>query len=228
MNLRNAVTVLSFFFATTAVSAENETPLQQLARQFLAGNLPAVTAGVERELIIAEPDARLQLTNCATSPEPFWPNNARQSGSTVVGIRCPGNGGWQVFLPVRIQEWVSVQVASRPLRPGTRLAASDMKLMRVNREQLRGSPHSDSGSLIGAVTRSAVAAGQPLDDRLTCQVCKGDDVKILAELDGLQVVMAGLAEQSGNMGDRILVRNLSSRRPVQAEITAGGTVKVAF
>ncbi len=228
MNLRNVVTALSFFFATTAVAAEAESPLQQLARQFLAGNLPAVTAGVERELVIAEPDPRLQLSTCASAPEPFWPNNARQSGSTVVGIRCPGNSGWQVFLPVRIQEWISVQVASRPLRPGTRLAAGDLKPMRVNRDQLRGSAHRDPAALIGAVTRSAVAAGQPLDDRLICQVCKGDDVKILAELDGLQVVMAGLAEQSGNLGDRILVRNLSSRRPVQAEITSGGTVKVAF
>ncbi len=228
MKLRNAAAVLRFFFPTAVSSSETTMPLQQLARQFLAGNLPAVTAGVERELVIAEPDARLQLANCASNPEPFWPNNARQSGSTVVGIRCPGNGGWQVFLPVRIQEWVTVQVASRPLRAGTRLSADDLKPMRVNREQLRGNAHNKPEALVGAVTRSAVAAGQPLDDRLTCQVCKGDDVKILAQIDGLQVVMNGLAEQSGNLGDRILVRNLSSRRPLQAEIMAGGTVKVSF
>lgn len=229
MKLRNAGFVLSFFM-TTAILAEPATvvshELTERARQFLAAELPPATAGSEREINIAAPDPRLQLVPCPEAPVGFWPNNARQTGTTVVGVRCPVEGGWQLFLPVQIQEWASVLVASRPLRPGERLQPNDFKPAKVSRNQLRGEPYTDPSRLLGAATRQAIASGQPLTDNLVCQVCRGDSVDIAAGDDGFQVRMKGVAEGAGNVGDQIRVRSLSSRRTIQAVVSRGGEVQV--
>ncbi|NQD38075.1 flagellar basal body P-ring formation protein FlgA [Permianibacter sp. IMCC34836] len=237
MKLRNAFSLLAFLVICTAQAdvapvlktfPADVTSLQQTARQFLAGKLPPATAEDEREITLAEPDARLQLAACAQPLEGFWPANARQSGSTVVGVRCVGTPGWQVFLPVRIQEWVTVVVASRPLRPGERLLAADLQLQRVSRDQLRGNPYRDPAALVGSVTRQAIAAGQTLSDQQTCQVCKGDSVDISAADSGFKVVVKGVAEGWGNSGDRIPVRNLGSRRTIRAEVVTAGQVRVSL
>lgn len=230
MNLRNAGFLLSFFVIGTTVAGDetrySSAPLAALARQFLAAELPAASPDSEREIRVAEPDPRLQLTACPTAAEAFWPANARQTGNTVVGIRCPEQNGWQIFLPVQIQEWSTVLVASRPLRPGESLQADDMKPMRVSRDQLRGDAVQDPKALLGSLTRQAIAAGQPLTRQLTCQICRGDEVRIAAGLPGFEVFMKGVAQGAGNVGDRVNVRNLSSRRTVQAEVVAAGLVRV--
>lgn len=230
MKLRNAGILLSFFVASVSVagteSGAGTSPLVTIARQFLAAELPAASKDSEREIRVTEPDPRLQLAACASAPLAFWPANARQTGNTVVGVRCPDANGWQVFLPVQIQEWSTVLVASRPLRPGERLQADDIKPMRVSRDQLRGDTVQDPKALLGTLTRQAIAAGQPLTRQLTCQICRGDEVRIAAGQPGFEVIMKGIAQGAGNIGDRVSVRNLSSRRTVQAEVVGTGLVRV--
>lgn len=230
MKLRNAGILLSFLVAgatvASAESGDSTSPLVAIARQFLAAELPAASKDSEREIRIAEPDPRLQLNACPSAPEVFWPANARQTGNTVVGVRCQSANGWQIFLPVQIQEWSTVLVASRPLRPGERLQADDMKPMRISRDQLRGDAVQEPKTLLGTLTRQAIAAGQPLTRQLTCQICRGDEVRIAAGQPGFEVIMKGIAQGAGNIGDRVSVRNLSSRRTVQAEVVAAGLVRV--
>lgn len=230
MNLRNAAILLNILFLAAlppgSWAAVDATTWKTTVRQFLATRLPAVSAGSEREIRVSDPDPRLQLPACPQPAEAFWPANARQHGSTVVGLRCAGEDGWQVFLPVQILEWTTVVVASRPLRPGERLQAADLKLQRVARDQLQGEPYEGSDRLVGAVTRQAIAAGQPVTHRMTCQVCRGDEVRIRAGDGQFEVVVKGIAEGSGNAGDRLPVRNLSSRRTVQAVVDGAGLVRV--
>jgi len=229
MNLRNTAALLTLLvmppaLATTAPA--DAAHLLSVARQFLAGSLPPATADSEREILLSDPDPRLHLKACAEPLVGFWPANARQTGNTVVGVRCGAAGGWQIFLPVRIQDRLTVLVAARPLRPGQRLQAADLKPVRTNRDQLRGTPYGDPAPLIGAVVRQGIATGQPLSAHLICQICKGDPVNITASTDGLDVVMKGVAEGWGNSGDRVAVRNLSSRRTVQAVVITAGQVRV--
>lgn len=232
MKLRNAGIVLSFFlFSGQAACAEANGSSDQLSatvRQFLAGQLAAATAGSEREITVASPDPRLQLASCPQPLTAFWPGNARQTGNTVVGVRCPAEGGWQVFLPVTIAEWSTVIVASRPLRPGERLQPADLKPLRISRDRLRGNTVDEPGKLLGAITRQAIAAGQPLTDLLTCQICRGDEVSIAAGDGSFEVIMKGIAQGAGNVGDKVPVRNLSSRRTIQAVVVATGKVRVAL
>ncbi len=117
MKLRNAGIVLGLLLANgVAASAGNvdSASLMALARQFVAASLPPASGNAERTVRVSAPDPRLQLSACPQTPVAFWPNNARQTGTTVVGIRCPIAGGWQLFLPVQVQETVTVLVASRP------------------------------------------------------------------------------------------------------------------
>lgn len=231
MKLRNAGIVLVLLLANAVAASSglvDSAGLMHLARQFVAASLPPASGNAERTVRVSAPDPRLQLSPCPQAPVAFWPNNARQTGTTVVGIRCPISGGWQLFLPVQIQETVTVLVASRPLRPGERLQSADMQTAAVSRDQLRGNSFADPKALLGAVTRQAIAAGQPLTDALTCQVCRGDPVTIAAGDGSFEVRMKGIAEGSGHAGDRLPVRNQSSRRTIQAIVVSDGAVRVAL
>ncbi len=220
-----ATTDTAMKIATAGMATPPAHDAVSAARQFLADQLPPLPDG-KRDIHITPPDVRLQLAPCDQAPEAFWANANSTSGShVVVGVKC-ASPVWQVFLPAQISEWQNVWVASRPLARGHRLSTGDLVRRPVERMRLRGDLLSDVAAATGSALRQAVGAGEPLSRRQICAVCRGETVDIRADGGGFQVNMQGIAETDGSLGERIRVRNSSSRRVVSGEITAPGQITI--
>lgn len=133
---------------------------------------------------------------------------------------------WRMFIPVRIQQVETVVVAARNLSAGQVISANDIYVTEVDLQQVRDSVFTNPELLIGAKIKRRVGSQQPIQARHTCFVCRGEDVTIISKMGNLQIQATGTARNDGLLGDRIVVKNSSSNKDIQAVVTATSEVTV--
>ena len=173
-------------------------------------------------------DSRLQLAKCRQPLEAFIPANMQNLVATSVGVRCT-QPSWQVYIPVQIQAYTQVLIASRPLAKDTIIAAADIKRDKREISQYRSGVFSDKQQLIGMVLKRPLAEGSVITPREVAPkqlVRRGEPVIILAETSGMTVRVQGEALMDGKSGQLIQVRNTRSGRKLTAEVIATSTVRV--
>ena len=223
----------------TGHAAVGETAVQShdsildAARQFaidrfdLGQRLNAGAAGVEAGPL----DPRLRLPLCDRPVEGFTPAVAAPGNRMTVGIRCGGTSPWTIYVPVRLTLAREVVVAARPMARDTLLTAADLVLERRDTTLLGGDYLTDGALAERRVLTRAVAAGQVISTAMlrgSRVVQRGQVVNLVAGVDGFSVQMRGTAMADGAAGERIPVRNLSSRRVVEGTVRADGTVEIGL
>ena len=74
----------------------------------------------EVEVIVGEPDPRLNLAACAQY-EPFVPPGTRLWGRASLGMRCVAGANWVAYVPIQVKVYGPAVVASRPIARGLRI-----------------------------------------------------------------------------------------------------------
>ena len=157
----------------------------------------------EVEIVVGEPDPRLQLAACRQY-EPFIPPGARLWGRVSLGVRCTDGAQWTVFLPVQVRVFGPALVAARPIARGQPLGNDDYRLERVEWTSwapgvLAVAPDQADGRL---ATRG-IQPGEPLRrDMLRAQPAflAGDPIKVVYAGQGFSVNTEGKALTLGNDG----------------------------
>jgi flagella basal body P-ring formation protein FlgA len=224
--------LLSLLLAT-AVRGAADDPLQDLesiretARQFAAGMAAATGTGSQVEA--GQIDRRLRLPLCEKPLTAFAGPSARTSGSTTIGVRCDGASPWSLYVPVSIRRPGQVVLATRPMTRGETLVASDVYLAERDLATLHRGYLNDLSQAIGRVLRRDVPANEALSPGAlgaATVVERGTTVSIVAANPTMDVRMRGIALAAGSVGERIRVRNQSSRRELDAVIVDATTVQV--
>lgn len=229
-------------------------PLAWLALLFAAGLLPAhaaptlqpldavrtavedfATQGADAEehldVKVGHLDPRLRLRACEAPLQAFQPPGSRARGSTTVGVRCTAPHPWTVYVPARIRALGPVLVLRQARPRGSVLRAADVKPVTRDRAVLGQGYFRAAGEVEGMVLSRSLGAGAVLTPTAVQRprlVARGERVIIVASAQGLEVHSSGEALQNGARGDRIRVRNLHSRRLIEAQVIASGVVKVAM
>ena len=176
-------------------------------------------------------DSRLRLAHCDHELEAFLPLGGRVHGRTTVGVRCTDKPGWTIYVPARVKLFGRVLVARQALPRGVEIPASAIKLEEREISSLTRGYLTDPDSATGKVPKSPVAAGMPLipnNLKLPRLISRGDRVQLIAEKNGVVVKMQGEALSDGAAGDRIQIRNLSSKRKIEGVVTADGAIKLTI
>ncbi len=174
-------------------------------------------------------DPRLKLSRCDRPLEAFLPQGGRRTGNIRVGIRCPGSRPWSIYVPVNVRVFDQVLVAGRALARGQALRPKDLQTARREVTRLRQGYLRPGDSVTGLVARRPIPAGAVLTPeqlRPPRLVRQGDDVVILARTGNLMVRMMGKALMDGAAGDRVRVRNHSTKKVIHGIVTAKGVVRV--
>ena len=204
--------------------------IQATAEAFISGVVVS-SHGAEPQVRAGSLDSRLRLSRCDVPLEAFQPSGSRALGNTTVGVRCTGNTTWTLYVPVSVSLFGDVVVAARPLGRKTLLTAADLKLARRDLAQLHSGYFSDIGQLIGKQTGRSIAVDTAISSSLVREplaIKRGQRVSLVAASGGLEVRMSGEAMADGAAGDRIRVRNLSSKRVVDGIVKSASTVQVAM
>lgn len=181
------------------------------------------------QVTVGHLDSRLRLTACDKPLDIFQPYDNHNLQTRLMGVKCSGTQPWRIYIPVKIQLYQPIVVSAIPLTKGIALNVSDLRLEERDIAQLRQGFFSDLSQLDGKVLKQSVMAGKAIAPTMLSEpiaVKRGQLVDIMAIKDTLQVRMSGIALQKGSVGDIISVRNKSSKRVVEGEVTTKGVVQI--
>ncbi|TCW33440.1 flagellar basal body P-ring formation chaperone FlgA [Marichromatium gracile] len=201
-------------------------------RDTVATYLSAITQTTgtdEIEVLVGQIDARLRLARCDRTPNASLAPGARTSGSTTVNLRCSKPVQWSIFVPARIERHTQVVVVARPIAREQRIQATDLRRERQEVSSLSGGYFRDPNAVIGMEARRALTPGQVITSAHVAPrklVERGQLVTIYSGDGGLMVRMSGEALEDGAAGERIRVRNRSSRRIVEGYVEPSGHIHV--
>lgn len=219
-------------WAGTSTAHEPHERILQAATRFIAAE--ARNAHGERFDVSVTPgrlDSRLRLRRCEHELEAFPGPGTRMAGQTTVGVRCPGPVTWTLYVPVHVGVHGDVLVLAHPLPRGTLLEESQLRVERHDVGRLPGGYLADIGAARHMVLRRALPAGTVLTPQMVEPprlVQRGQRVILMAESAAISVRVAGEALADGGLGDRVRVRNLSSRQVVEGTVLSRGVVGVTM
>ncbi len=202
--------------------------LQEAARRFLQTQTPP-EPGSSQEIHLGRLDSRLRLGQCEAALQAFLPAGSRLQGKLTVGVQCPGDKPWTVYIPANIRVFGEVLVTTRPISRGDTITRADIVAQRQEISKLHHGYYRQSDEVIGKLAARSLPAGTALTPRMLkarLLVRRGDDVTILADSGFLQVRSKGKALQNAALGERLSVRNTRSKRIVEGIAIRAGTVQV--
>jgi flagella basal body P-ring formation protein FlgA len=215
--------------ASHTIPASHQT-LKNQVLFFLQNQLLLASPGhIEGDLRIQvrDVDKRIDIPYCDTPYEFETNNNASQQSNVSVKVSC-NNTNWYLFMHASVAVIQEVVVTSDNLSPGTLLSKRNLKVIEVDKNRLRGSTFTSIDEIVGARIKRRVRAGNIIDDRMLCFVCKGDRITIAAVSSGLSITVYGVAQEDGVLGDTIQVRNISSDKLIYGKIASTSQVEISI
>ncbi len=230
---RTAPLLIFAFFMTVApwVSASTQPlpAIQAAAEEFVRAHLPDGSA--KHFVTASDLDPRLRLHMCKVPLEAFSPHTNSFAARVTIGVRCPGDAPWTVYVPVAIETEVSVLVLRRALARRARVTLADVE------PQVRRLPGTaanfitDTASLQGHRLRRALPAGSALTaDTLAPDILvrRGQQVTLIAQSGGVEIRARGQALTEGAAHDRVRVQNVSSLKVVEGVVESDSVVRVGL
>lgn len=159
------------------------------------------------------------------------PAGARAWGNTTVKVQCQTDGGWSIFVPIRIRVIGDYLVTARPLTQGQTIAEADLTKNHGDLANLPNGILTETSQAIGKVVVISMTSGQPLRRDMLRQalvVQQGQGVKVLSKGPGFQVTGGeGRALNNAIDGQVVQVR-MASGHVVSGIARAGGVVEVTY
>ena len=129
----------------------------------------------------------------------------------------------------QVADTVEVPVAVLRMPAGMIPGPGDVRMARVHANIVRAEVARDPAAVIGMQLKRQIPAGAPIaiaDLMHPAQVNRGDPVRLQLQVTGLSLTGQGVALESGALGERIKVRNVSSQAVIEAEVLGPGVVRV--
>ena len=159
------------------------------------------------------------------------PPGARAWGNTSVKVHCLIEGGWNIFVPVRIRVIGDYLVTARALTQGQIVVQEDLTRSRGDLASLPNGILTEESQAIGKIVAISITSGRPLRADMLRQamvVQQGQGVKVLSKGPGFQVTGGeGRALNNAIDGQVVQVR-MANGHVVSGIARAGGVVEVTY
>ena len=214
-----SLTVFSVLSMNCLATQTNHKQVEEGAKQYLINQLADNTQYTSIDVSIVKIDDRINIPDCPTGFEYNASQEALSQSYISVRVSCRNNE-WYLFTSGQVTRTKEIVVTQGAISPGTVLTSSNLSLAKVDVRRLRHTAFTELEALIGARIKRRVTDGQAIQSNMLCFVCKGDRITITAEVAGMEVKTAGIAQQDGVVGDNIKVINASSQKAVIARVAS--------
>ncbi|WP_240692135.1 flagellar basal body P-ring formation chaperone FlgA [Alteromonas portus] len=211
--------VLGLLSAYCYGAATNHEQVEEGAKQYLINQLTDNAQDTNIDVAIVKIDDRINIPDCPTGFQYNASPEALSQSYISVRVSCKNNE-WYLFTSGQVTRTKEIVVTQGAISPGTVLTTSNLTMAEVDVRRLRYTAFTDLASLIGARMKRRITDGQAIQSNMLCFVCKGDRITITAEVAGMEVKTAGIAQQDGVVGDNIKVINASSQKAVIARVAS--------
>ncbi len=148
-------------------------------------------------------------------------------GRVSVRLSCASPTPWAMYAQATVDLTLPVVVARQVIPRGELIAPAAIDLQFKSAAQLRSHALSRIEQAAGKQARTTLRGGQVVNaGHITVPqaVARGDRVQIQSLAGRIRIATAGVALESGKVGEQIAVRNESSKRTIHPWILAPGTV----
>lgn len=204
--------------------------LQQYMEAFFLNRYPNLVLGDTLVVNTGSLDRRLQLRKCAEVPELHVKAPPQNSTNVTVKTSCTAGNRWTIYVPVKVETFQNVVVAAHSIIRGSVLRAEDLMFQRINTAAMMGAHVTDLDRVVGMEVKRPLRQMDVVKLNQLKQpdvINKGETVVLRVKTAILSVETEGTALTNGHMGEKIKVRNESSRRIVDGLVTGPGEVRVA-
>ncbi|CAM2789141.1 flagella basal body P-ring formation protein FlgA [Legionella steigerwaltii] len=226
------LSVLLFFASAVSHSdaIQSHEILTNKIEQHIRGELSSYKEG-KIQVIADKIDSRLNLKACAEDKlVVFNPYQSPILNASTMGIKCQENDNhWSLYVPVKITVLKTIYVAKRALLKGSRLTQDDIYQTEMDVQKLNSGYFTEKDLLIGQICKKNIPPNSPLNPHnieAAKLINKGERVSIVLNDNNLTVSMEGVAMEEGSLGETIKVRNLSSKKIIEAQVSAAKKVNV--
>jgi flagella basal body P-ring formation protein FlgA len=183
------------------------------------------------QIVVGSLDSRLRLQQCEQDLEAFTHQGQISLGNQTIGVKCSSSVPWSVYVPVTIKLFKSVIVTTQALSAKHIITSSDVTKKRVDVGSLRQGYLSDAGFILGQQLKYTVPSGAVLNHKHVKPekiIRRGDLITLVAQAGAMSVRMSGTALSDASLGQRLKVKNSSSKRIVEGVVDAPGIVRVSL
>ncbi|MFC3652690.1 flagellar basal body P-ring formation chaperone FlgA [Dyella humi] len=173
-------------------------------------------------------NARLHLAACPLPLQTRIPMRQGTPSRVAVAVSCAGHPGWTIQVPVQMQVFRNVLVTSRPLARGDMPGPADVHTEERDVARLGYGYIESLDQILGHSLGRPLIAGvalEPGDLNGRETVRAGEEVQLVAQLDGIEVRTRGMALDGGDTGARLRVRNDNSGRVINGVVIGEGQVQ---
>ena len=214
-----SITVLFCSYNQVFAAIQSHKSIQAAVYAFLHEETKNIS---DSEITVRPLDTRLRLSKCTSPLEIFWPLGKKKFGSTTVGVRCAGDKPWKIYIGAYIHIYKEVWVANTVLQRGQAISRKNIVEERRDVTKMTRGHIPASSSIIGHRLKRNIRAFQVLTDNMLEReklVKRGDRITIVSKSGNIVVQANGVALADGSKGDRIRVKNISSKREIEAYVS---------
>ena len=219
----------------------------QAADSIAAPNLAALE-NIFSEVVLKDspwPREDVQITNFSVRPLAMAlptgafdyritqkPNDSRPGKKQVTAaILQEGTEQGQIKMTGELRLFGTVVSTTKRLNRNEIIASDDITAKRQDISMLDAGLIQDPRQAVGQKLKTTLPAGAILYAQAIDApplVNRGERVTIMAKSQAIQITAPGEAKNSGALGEIIRVKNLTSRREIQARVLAAGVVETEF
>jgi len=220
--------LLASTMATSPSMAASDTATDLSAVAEKAVRAQYAQAGSRVVIVPEKLNSHLRLRPCTQALQTRLPTRQGATTRVAVSVTCPGSDGWTIQVPVQMQVYRQVLVTIRPLARGDSIGLSDVRTEERDITHLGYGYVERLDQIAGRSLARPLSSGTVLEPgQLNGRevVRAGDQVQLIAQLDGIEVRTAGLALDGGDTGARLRVRNTHSGLIVAGVVLGADEVK---
>ncbi|MFN6961814.1 MAG: flagellar basal body P-ring formation chaperone FlgA [Rhodocyclaceae bacterium] len=158
------------------------------------------------------------------------PAGARLWGRTHLIVRCLGEAGWRIYVPVHVRVKSDYLISSRPIAQGQTITEDDLVSQMGDLSELPPNILTDAAQAIGKTASAAIPAGRPLRADLIKSplvIRQGQTVRVVSRGPGFAVANEGRALTNAREGEIAQVR-LGNGQVINGTARADGSVEVGY
>jgi flagella basal body P-ring formation protein FlgA len=231
--VKKSILSVFLFFASISLHAAPSQSLELLQNKIEAYVLNELSTYAEGKVQVSadKMDSRLNLKACAEDKLTiFNPYETPMLHSSTIAAKClEQDNHWTLYVPIKITVLKTVLVAKHPLMRGKQVNDEDIYQTEMDTQKLKQGYFTNKQELVGLVCKHDIAPDSPFNPyniELPKLVHKGEQVTIVANDSNLTVSMHGIAINEGVLGETVRIKNLSSKRIIEAQVTGRKNVKV--
>jgi flagellar basal body P-ring formation protein FlgA len=177
-------------------------------------------------------DSRLRLQACDRPLEAFTTNNRKVAlGKQTIGVKCNSPVTWSLYVPVKVKVFRPVVITSRPLAANQLISKSDIRVVSLDIGSFNQGYVKNPEHIIGQQLKYRLSMGVVINPNSLKQqkiIKRGEMISLVAVAGKMEVRMSGTALSDGTLGQRVRVKNLSSKRVVVGVVDGPGVIKITM